>query len=280
VLHTGKAGGEQFPLNLIGSEKKAEGFARSGDAGGKEVEDFATTAREGFGAEGIVEAQTGAGREMGNGSQGGAKGFEGEVGGDAEPAKKGGEGGVELGLEQPGGKGFVLEVEGDKGEVGRDGDGGLIEHEALPLLSRWEVDLEDMERGEWVAVGKGVEASAEDDILRDALSDGVGELIFSEAATRGHKAAEILGDGVAGSLEITGVAVGDEGQRDGIVEDAGLLHELVSGTADGDAESGSAGLAGFHISDGNGRCGLHCVPPLDKDKGRGCRMFVKTMQGL
>jgi hypothetical protein len=53
---------------------------------------------------------------------------------------------------------------------------------------------------------------------------------------------------MAGALEIACVAFGDEGKRDGVVEDAGLLHELVSGTADGDAEGGSAGLAVFHES--------------------------------
>jgi hypothetical protein len=43
----------------------------------------------------------------------------------------------------------------------------------------------------------------------------------------------------------------------------GLLHELVGGTADGDAEGGSAGLAVFHTFDGNGaacsRCGSGIV---------------------
>ena len=140
----------------------------------------------------------------------------------------------------------MFEVQRDKGEVGGDGDGGLVEHEALPLLRGRKVYLEDVERGKRVAVGEGVEARAEDNILRGAASNGVGQLIFSEAAARSHKAAEVLSDGVAGSLEIAGVAGVDERQRDGVVEDAGLLHELVSCTADGDAQCGSAGLAVFH----------------------------------
>jgi hypothetical protein len=53
---------------------------------------------------------------------------------------------------------------------------------------------------------------------------------------------------MACAVEIAGVALGDEGQREGVVEDAGLLHELVSGSADGDAQGGSAGLAVFHVS--------------------------------
>jgi hypothetical protein len=43
------------------------------------------------------------------------------------------------------------------------------------------------------------------------MSDGVGQLIFSKAAARGHEAAKVLGDGMAGSVEIAGVALGDEG---------------------------------------------------------------------
>lgn len=156
----------------------------------------------------------------------------------------------------------MFEVKGNEGEVGGDGDGGLIEHETLPLLCRWEVDLEDAERREWIAVGEGVEARAEHDVLPDALFDGVGQLIFSEAAARGHEATEILGDRVAGALEIPGIALGDKGQRDGVVQDARLLHELVSGTSDGDAQGGSAGLAVFHIFDGKGRCGTGSINPM------------------
>ena len=185
-------------------------------------------------------------------NEGGAECLEGEVGHDPEPAEEGGEVCVKAGLEQASSEGLVLEVERDEGEVGGDGDGGLIEHEALPLLRGGEVDLEDAEGGKWVAIGEGVKACAENNILRDAVGYGVGKLIFSEAAARGHEAAEVLRDGVAGAVEVAGVALGDEGQRDGIVEDSGLLHELMSGTADGDAQGGAAGLAVFHTFDGKG----------------------------
>jgi len=254
VGYAGKAGGEEFALHHFRAEEEAERLTGGGDSGGEQVEDFATAAGEGVWGECVVEAQAGAGGEMGDGCEGCAEGFEGEVGGDAEPAEEGGAGGVEAGFDEAGGEGFVFEVERDKGEVGGDGDGGLIEHEALPLLGRGEIDLEDVERGERVAVGEGVESCAEDDVLGDAASDGEGELIFSEAAAGGHEATEVLGDGMAGALEIACVAFGDEGKRDGVVEDAGLLHELVSGTADGDAEGGSAGLAVFHEFYRNWRC--------------------------
>ena len=246
VLDPGKSGGEEFALQFLRAEEEAERLAGSSDAGGEEVKDGAATARERIGAEGVVEANACAGGEVGNGGEGGAEGFKGEVGDNAKPTKEGGEGGVEASLEQTGDEGLVLEVEGDKGEVGGDGNGGLIEHEALPLLGGGEIDLKNSERGERVAVSEGVEACAEDDILHYAASDCVGQLIFSEAAARSHEAAEVLRNGVAGAVEIASVAVGDEGQRDGVVEDAGLFHELVRGSANGDSEGGSAGLAVFH----------------------------------
>ena len=105
----------------------------------------------------------------------------------------------------------MFEVEEDEGEVGGDGNGGLIEHESLPLLGGGKVDFEYAERGEWVAVGEGVEACAQHNIQRCAESDGEAELVFSEAAACGHEAAEVLGDGVAGTLEVAGVALRDEG---------------------------------------------------------------------
>ena len=259
VLNASEAGGKEFGFELVGAEEEAERLAGSGDAGGEEIEDNAATAGERVGTECVVEAETGAGGELGDGGEGGAEGFDCEVRSDAEPAEKSGEDYVEAGFEEAGGEGFVLEVEGDKSEVGRDGDFSLVEHETLPLLRGGEIDLENVEGGEWVAVGEGVEACAEEDVLGDAEGDGVGQLIFGEAAARSPEAAEVLGDGMAGTVEVAGVALGNEGQRDRVVEDAGLLHELVRGTADGDAESGAAGLAVFHRFDGSaarGNCGF------------------------
>lgn len=82
--------------------------------------------------------------------------------------------------------------------------------------------------------------------MHDAARDGESELVFGEAAARGHEAAEVPGNRMAGAIEIARVPLGDKRQRDGIVENAGLLHQLVRGAADGDAQSGAARLAVLH----------------------------------
>ena len=263
MLNPAETGGEEFTLHFLGAEEEAERLAGGGDASGEQLENHAAAASQRVGVEGVVEAETGASGEMSNSGEGGAEGFEGEVRGDTEPAEEGRAGGVKAGFEETGGEGLVLEVEGDIGEVGGDGDFSLGEHVTLPLLRGGVVDLKDVERWERVAVGEGVEAGAEDNVLRDAASDCDGELIFREAAAGSHEAAEVLGDGVAGALEIAGVAFGDEWQCDGVVENAWALHQLVCGTADGDAQGGSAGLAVFHESNLE-HCGareLHTFPP-------------------
>ena len=69
----------------------------------------------------------------------------------------------------------MLEVNGDVGEVGGSGKAGGDEEFALPLLGGGVVDLEDAEGGVGIAVGEGVEACAEEDVLGDAAGDGLGE---------------------------------------------------------------------------------------------------------
>ena len=76
--------------------------------------------------------------------------------------------GVEAGGEELGGEGLVFEVDGDVGEVGGSGEAGVEEEFALPLLGGGVVDFEDAEMRVGVAVGEGVEAGAEQDVLSDA----------------------------------------------------------------------------------------------------------------
>ena len=95
----------------------------------------------------------------------------------------------------------------------------------------------------------GVEAGAEDDVLANAVRVGRGELVFSEAAAGDHERAEVAGDrGVVaagiGVKMLDGVA--GDGDGDGIVEDLGVVEELVSCTKEGDAESGAAGARFLH----------------------------------
>ena len=128
--------------------------------------------------------------------------------------------------------------------------GGSMEacdkHPALPLLGGGEVDFKDAELGEGVAAGEGIEARAEDHVLAQAGGDGLGEMVFGVAAAGGHEAAEVAGHGVGSAFEIALIAGADEADGDGIVEDGRMVHELVRGAADGDAECGAAGFAVLH----------------------------------
>jgi hypothetical protein len=71
-----------------------------------------------------------------------------------------------------------------------------LEEFALPLLGGGVVDLEDAEAGVGVAVGEGVEACAEEDVLGDTVADGLGELVFGVAAAGYKEGAEGYGEGL------------------------------------------------------------------------------------
>ena len=241
-----EAGAGEFGLEGLRREEELEGFTGSGDAAGEGVEGGAADGAEGLRGEGVVKAEGGAGRELGDGDERGLECAEGEIGNDAEPAEESGLGGVEALPGKALGEGLVFKVEGHKGEVGGQGDGGGVKHFALALLGGGKIDLEDMEGGKGVAIGEGVESGAEDDVLRDAGGDGLGEAVFNIAAADGHEGAKVARDLVHGAVHIALKTGAQQGDGDGVFEDAGMVNELVGGTADGHAQSCFAGLAGLH----------------------------------
>jgi len=119
---------------------------------------------------------------------GAAEGFEGEVGNDAEPGGDGGECGVEAGGGELRGEGLLFKVDRDEVCGGRDCDGSGGEADVLPGLRGGVIDLEDADVGERVAVGEGVETSAEDEVLLCAEGgDAVGKDVFGEAGAGDHE---------------------------------------------------------------------------------------------
>ena len=95
------------------------------------------------------------------------------------------------------------------------------EESALPLLRGGKVDFEDAQVGKRIAIGEGVEAGAENYVLRDALRDGLGQPVFSVAAARGHEGAEGARDAkfLADGIELKSRP--KQRHSDGICEDAG-----------------------------------------------------------
>ena len=100
-----------------------------------------------------------------------------------------------------------------------------------------------------VAVGEGVEAGSEEDVLGDSVCDGCCELVFGVAAAGDEEGAEGGGEGLVefggGFLEVGGVLGAEDGDGDGVFEDVGRgIVDLMGRSAQGYAEGG-AGWAGF-----------------------------------
>src|SRR5207244_1294216 len=102
-----------------------------------------------------------------------------------------------------------------------------------------------------IAVGEGVEARTEENILRDALGDGPGERVFRVAAARDEERAK--GDGeravrTGGSTAKLFVKGGTEDRNgDGVVEDERpCVVKLVRSAAQGYAEGGSRWVGVLH----------------------------------
>jgi hypothetical protein len=88
------------------------------------------------------------------------------------------------------------------------------------------VDFEDAEGWVWIAVGEGVEAGAEEDILGDAAGDCLGEEVFGITAPGDQEGAQgdgegagfVLGIAAGGAFDFGGVRA-EDGYGDGVVED-------------------------------------------------------------
>ena len=124
-----------------------------------------------------------------------------------------------------------------------------MEEVTLPPLGGKMVDLEDSEVCVWVAVGEGVEAGSEEDVLGDSVGDGCGQLVLGVAAARDEEGAECGGEGFVelggGLVEVGGELGAEDGDGDGVFEDVGRgIVDLVGRSAKSYAEGG-AGWAGF-----------------------------------
>ena len=111
------------------------------------------------------------------------------------------------------------------------------------------VDLEDAEVGVGVAVGEGVEAGSEEDVLGDSVCDGCCKQVLGVAAAGDDEGAKGGGEGLVefggGFLEVGGVLGAEDGDGDGVFEDVGRgIVDLMGRAAQSYAESG-AGWAGF-----------------------------------
>jgi hypothetical protein len=136
---------------------------------------------------------------------------------------------------------------------------------AFPFLRGGVIDLEDAEIRVRVAIGKGVEASAEDYELGDAAADGEGEFVFGVAGAGGHEGAHVAGcwrEAVRETRDGSGGFAADDADRERVFEHFWSVEELVRGAAEGDALGGSAGTALDHVR-ASSVLGKTRVPPRD-----------------
>jgi hypothetical protein len=122
---------------------------------------------------------------------------------------------------------------------------------ALPLLGRWVVDFEDVQAGVGIAVGEGVEASSEQDILRDTVGYGLREIVFGVAAARNEESAKRHGKRLvqfgSGAVNFGKIYLAENGNGDRVIEDERRrVIELVRGSAQGYAECSSGRTGWLH----------------------------------
>ncbi len=147
---------------------------------------------------------------------------------------------------EPAGQGVALEIQGHEAHAVRHGDPGRREAIAFPLLGAGVIDLEDRGR-QFGAVGKRVQARAEDHILAHAVAHAGGQVVLGETAPAEH-----LSPG-AGQHEVRAVRpviakeflcpLTEQGGRELIGEDDRLaVDEQVGGPGSGGGQGRLAGL--------------------------------------
>ena len=124
-----------------------------------------------------------------------------------------------------------------------DGDAGSAEQIELPRLRGGMVHLEDAQVGEGVAVGEGVQASAEQDVLRYSVFDAKGERVFCVSRARDEEGAEHLGTGTLGGAKLLRMWPKDS-FSERVVKDERRVDGLMGSATECDAQS-SAGWTRF-----------------------------------
>ena len=236
----------KFCRQLLGSKKEPERLPGGGDSSGQRVEDPPALRGKRLRGKSVVEADPAAKGQCGDGAERGAKGIEGKIRRDAEPAEEGRFAGIESRLGKPPGQRLVLEVQRHKRQAGGRIDGGFLEQRALPLLRSRIIHLEDPQRGKGIAIGEGVQPSSEDHVLLDPVLDGPGQPVLGIAAAGGHEEAKIPRHLVHRPLHVPGIAGANQPHRDGIFQNARPVRQLVRGAPYGYAKSGLAGFAFLH----------------------------------
>lgn len=141
----------------------------------------------------------------------------------------------------------MLKIERDKCQIPRLGDAGIAQQLTLPILSRGEIDLEDIEIGIGIAVRKGVQTRSKQDILIHSGRYRSGQLILGVPAACSHEEAKRNCHAVLLFLTIDLKLRAQQRHSNRINVNGRVLEKLMSGTPLGNGPGGTAGASGLHI---------------------------------
>lgn len=204
----GKIAGERS-----GVEEKLEGFSGEGHPGRKRIERELLQRSEKRPVDREVECNTSSRRQPRDELHRPIECRPRKIGSDAEPGEESARVAAKAGSRQLIGQGLALEIDRGERQGAGNADSCVAEPLPLPFLGSRMIDLDDAESGgfERIAIGEGVESSAEHDVLPDTALDGAGKLILRVAAAYGNECPQGARERMRGGGGRFGFGAGNRG---------------------------------------------------------------------
>ena len=157
---------------------------------------------------------------------------------------------VESGRRKPIGQRLLFEVDGHEGQRRWNRNACRLQLFTLPSLSGGVIHFEYPQAWVRIAIGKGIQSSAQHHVLRDTIPYRAGEFVLGVAAARRHERTECTGKRVVlsriGSQLFLSFKA-DDAQSQRIVENPGLVQKLVRSPANRHPLRGFAECAFLHV---------------------------------
>ncbi len=208
--------------HLARGEEKLKWFPEASDASSEEITGFVLLRRQGVTRQCIVHDDAAACRKRCDEVEGSAKGRVREIQDNAEPCEDGWRSKVKATIRQLMGEALTLEIYRHEMQVSGLGQSIREQKLSLPLLGRRVIDLKHLKARVWVAMGKGIEARTEKNVLPDSLMNCIGEFVFGVAVAGdepgAHREGRSVVDGSCGFLQQRTIDFAQNEDGDGIVE--------------------------------------------------------------
>lgn len=208
--------------HLAGGEEKLKRFPDARNASSEEITTFILLRRQGVTRQCIVHDDAAACGKCCDEIEGRAKGRVREIQHNAEPRKDSWSSKVKATVRQLMGEALTLEIYGHEVQISGLEQSIRVQKLSLPLLGRRVVDLKHVKARVWVAMGKGVEARAENNVLPDSLMNCIGEFVFGVAVAGDEPGAHCergpVVDRSGGFLQQRTIDFAENGDGDRVVE--------------------------------------------------------------